>query len=297
MFALRAGRRDGGFVLPRMMRRPARFVSRFVAGEVEAPPFLMLALSAALIGGFSAYGMVAGGHTSTVVQAVTARTGFAIEEIRVVGNVETSDVDIFDRVGLDGYTSLIGFDAEGARKRIETLPWIQSAEVRKVYPATLEVAVTERKPFAIWQRGSLLSLIEEDGKVIAPLAGTRHLTLPLVVGSGAAEEAKAFISQVAQVPGLAQRVRGYVRVSERRWDLRFDNGLTVKLPENGVDVALRDLIELDQQHGLLARDVQIVDMRFPDRLVVKLSPDAATAREAVMKERLGKHYRPAERRV
>lgn len=297
MFALRPGRGDGGFVLPRSMRRPARFVSRFISGEVEAPPYLMLALSAALIGGFSVCGMVAGGHTSSVLQAVTARTGFAIDEIRVAGNVETSEVDIFDRVGLDGYTSLIGFDAEEARKRIENLPWIQSVEVRKVYPATLEVAVTERQPFAIWQRGSLLSLVEEDGSVIAPLAGMQHLTLPLVVGSGAAEAAAGFVAKVAEVPGLASRVRGYVRIAERRWDLHLHSGLTVKLPEKDVEAALRELVELDREHDLLTRDVEVVDMRFANQVVVKLSPDAASARAVSMKERLGKHYRPAERRT
>jgi cell division protein FtsQ len=297
LFALKTGRRDGGFVLPRLMRRPARFAARFVAGEVESPPFVMLALSVALIGGFSVYGMAVGGHTSTVVQSVTARTGFAIDEIRVTGNTETSEVDIFDRVGLDGWTSLVGFNAEEARQRIEGLPWVEAAAVRKVYPATLEVAVTEKVPYAIWQRGTLLSLVEEDGSVIAPLAGSRHLTLPLIVGNGAPEEAAEFIAEVASVPGLASRVRGYVRVSERRWDLRFDNGVTVKFPENGVAAALKDFVALDKEHDLLARDIETVDMRFADRLVVKLSPDAATAREASLKERLGKMYRPAERRI
>src|SRR5690606_14862588 len=140
---------------------------------------------------------------------------------------------IFDRVGLDGYTSLVGLDVDAARQRIEGLPWVESAAVRKVYPATLDVTVEERVPFAIWQQGSLLSLIEQDGSVIAPLTGSRHLSLPLVVGPGAAEAAASFIESVGKVPQLASRIRGYVRVSDRRWDLRFDNGVTVRLPEHG----------------------------------------------------------------
>ena len=140
---------SGGFVLPRWLRRPARFAGRMVSGDLEAPPFAMAALSAALIGAFSLYGVVLGGHMQTLVQAVTARTGFAIDEIRVVGNRETSEIDIFDRVGLDGWTSLVGFDVEEARGRIESLPWVESAAVRKIYPSTLEVKVAERAPFAI----------------------------------------------------------------------------------------------------------------------------------------------------
>lgn len=311
MHALRTGRIGGvgaqarrglwpapaGFVLPRFMRRPARFLARVMAGEVEAPPFAATALSAALIASFTVYGVVAGGHVPSVVQSVTARTGFAINEIRVTGNVETSEIDIFDRVGLDGWTSLVGFDPEAARQRIGSLPWVESVAVRKVYPATLEVAVTERAPFAIWQQGSLLSLIEEDGSVIAPLGGSRHRGLPLVVGEGAAQSARPFLARVAGHPELAATVRAYVRVSERRWDLRLDNGVTVKLPGRGEDAALRELVALDRSHGLLSRDIETVDMRFSDRLVVKLSPAAAEAREVALKKRLGKNYTPAERRI
>lgn len=287
----------GGFVLPRALRKPVRFLSRLVSGDVEAPPFAMLALSAAMIGSFSTYGVVAGGHVSSVVQGVTARTGFAIEEIRVSGNAETSEIDIFDRVGLDGWTSLIGFDVHEARERIGSLPWIESATVRKVYPATLEVKVVERQPFAIWQVGSRLSLIESDGRVIAPLSGGRHDALPLVVGQGAETAAAGFLARVAAHPGLAGRVKGYVRVSDRRWDVLFDSGVVVRLPENGETAALDELAALDAAEGLLSRDIESVDMRLADRLVVKLAPDAAAAREATLKARLGKNYRPAERAI
>lgn len=288
---------SGGLVLPRQLRKPARLATRFLSGEVEVPRYLMLGLSAAVISSFSLYGAVVGGHMPSVVQGVTARTGFAINEIRVLGNHETSEIDIFDRVGLDGWTSLIGFSPDEARARIESLPWIESAAVRKVYPATLEVKVVEREPFAIWQQGSLLSLIEEDGSVIAPLSGSRHLSLPLVVGAGAPAAASAFLAQVAQMPDLAARVRGYVRVAERRWDLKLDNGITVKLPEHDVNAALAELMDLQAKRDLFSRDIETVDMRFPDRLFVKLSSEAATTREAAMKERLGKSYRPAERRI
>ena len=288
---------SGGYVLPRWLRKPARAFSRFVSGEIEAPPYTMTMLAAAVVGSFSLYGAVLGGHMPTVIQAVTARTGFAIDEIRVSGNRETSEIDIFDRVGLDGWTSLVGFDVQDARDRIASLPWVEEASVRKIYPSTLEVKIVEREPFAIWQQGSRLSLIENDGRTIAPLSGARYRALPLVVGVGAEEPAAGFVAKVSAYPDLAARVRGYVRVSERRWDLRLENGMTVKLPERGEDDALRDLLALDHRYGLLSRDIETVDMRFADRLVVKLTPDAATAREAALKERLGKNYRPTERRI
>jgi cell division protein FtsQ len=311
LFALTSGRnvgsagraRRGGtfapdsFVLPKLLRRPARFAARVWSGEVVVPQFAALALSSLLVGSFVMYGVAVGGHTPAVVQAVTARTGFAIDEIRVSGNLETSEIDIFDRVGLDGWTSLVGFDVEEARERIATLPWVESTTVRKIYPSTLEVKVVEKVPFAVWQQGSLLSLVERNGAVIAPLVGTRHASLPLVVGAGGAEPAASFLSVVASYPELASRVLGYVRVADRRWDLRMANGITVKLPEFGAARALTDLVELDRIHQILERDIESLDMRFGDRLVVKLSEDAAVARETALKELLGRNYKPVERSI
>ncbi len=86
-------------------------------------------------------------------QAVTGRLGFAIDEVRVSGNTRTSEIDILQSLDLDGWTSLIGFDAEAARDRIAALPWVEVASVRKVYPDELEVKIQERAAFAIWQQG------------------------------------------------------------------------------------------------------------------------------------------------
>ena len=177
------------------------------------------------------------------IQAVTSHLGFAIEEVKVSGHHETSEIDILERLGLDGWTSTIGFDAEAARERIAGLPWVQVAAVRKIYPDTLEVRIEERKPFAIWQHGSELSLIERSGEVITAYRGGRQAMLPLVIGDGAPEAAEAFIAKIKNHPELASRVKGYMRVAERRWDVRLENGVTVKFPEAGEDQAIDELAD------------------------------------------------------
>lgn len=289
MFALRAkeegqGRAAGGRVLPRVLRRPARFASRVVEGGWTPPRFYATAMTGTLVLGFLTYGAVAGGHMPEVLKAVTARSGFAVDEVKIAGHKETSEIDVLDKVGLDGWTSLVGFDAEAARARIATLPWIEKATVRKVYPDTIEIKVEERKPFAIWQHGSDLSLVESDGRVIVPFAGDRFADLPLVIGIGAAEKAPAMVAMVKAVPELATRAKAYIRVANRRWDIRLDNGVTIRLPERGEDQALATVAKLDREQGLLSRDIEAVDARFGDRLVVKLTADAALRREASLKD-------------
>ncbi|TIV77437.1 MAG: FtsQ-type POTRA domain-containing protein, partial [Mesorhizobium sp.] len=193
MSALRWGQGNGGnaagsalfgvplsfdrFVLPRQLRRPVRVLARLCGGEYEAPRFSAAILSAALIASSSAYGAFLGGYSDSVVQGITARTGFAVDQIKVVGNRQTSEIDVLDRLGLDGWTSLIGFDAEAARERIATLPWVEGAAVRKIYPHTLEVRIEEREPFALWQQGASVSVIERSGEVIAPFSGGKQALL------------------------------------------------------------------------------------------------------------------------
>ena len=267
-------------VLPKWLRRPARLLRRLNDGDLSVPRYAATALTAAFLGATGLYGAYLGGHMPTVAQAVTARTGFAVDEVRVVGHRETSEIDILGQLGLDGWTSLIGFNAEAARDRVAELPWVEVASVRKVYPDEIEVQVQEREPFAIWQRGSELSVIERDGRVIAPFGGGRLAGLPQVIGVGADRDAAAFVDKLSAYPQLASRVRAYVRVGERRWDLRLDNGVTVKLPENGEDEAIASLLAVDRQGSLLSRDIVAVDMRIADRLVVQLTPDAMERRTA-----------------
>lgn len=286
--SVRVGRPAGqAFVLPRWLRRPARALGRLTSGEVEFPRFTAAIASALLIGSAGLYGMVLGGHSSAVAQAVSARSGFAIEDIKVTGNRQTSELDIFDRIGLDGWTALIGFDVGEARNRIAGLPWVEQVAVRKVYPSTLEVDIVERQAFAVWQQGQRLSVIDAAGQSIAPTSGRRHANLPLVIGQGAAEAGKGFLAVMEAYPELAARAVGYIRIAERRWDLRLDNGVTIHLPEEGAERALREIVDLDRQHGILSRDVVSIDLRFPDRLVLRLTPDAREARDAALKSRAG----------
>ena len=289
------GKPSDGIVLPRVLRRPARLLGRLAAGELEAPRYSASMLTAGFLGAFSLYGAYLGGHIPTMAQAVTSRLGFAIDAVKVSGHHETSEIDILERLGLDGWTSTIGFDAESARERIAELPWVETAAVRKVYPDTLEVQIEERKAYAIWQFGSELSVVERSGHVIVPYSGGQQAKLPLIIGRGAPEAAPAFIEKMRRHPELASRIKGYIRVAERRWDLRFENGVTVKLPELDEDQALDELAATDRESGLLSRDIASVDMRLTDRLVVQLTPEAATRREAAFKERLKAASRPEKK--
>lgn len=288
------GALTSGIVIPRLLRRPTRALMRLMSGDYQPPRFAGTTLLAGFFTATALYGMALGGHTSSVVTTVTARTGFALSDIRVSGNVETSEIDVLGQLDLSGFTSLMGLDVDKVRGDIEMLPWISSARVRKVYPSALDISVTEREPFAIWQHGEALSVVQADGRVIAPFRNRRNASLPLVIGSGAPERAADFIDTVAQFP-IAARVNAYILIAKRRWDIRLDNGVTVKLPEHGVSEALAEITNLDRQQAFLSRGMTAVDMRLADRIVVELREDEAEVLRAAAREKLGMPKMPGRR--
>ncbi len=276
---------DDRRVLPRPLRRVVRFTVSLATGRVSIPRHVGTFSTFAFLGSVALYGMSVGGHTETVAQAVTASAGFAIEDVRVSGNDQTSEIDILQLLGLDGTTSLVALDIEAARKKLSELPWVEYAEVRKVYPKTIEVMLKERQAFGIWQHGSELSLIERNGNIIGPLRDGKFATLPLFVGREAETKAAAFEQELAGWPELKNRVRAYVRVAGRRWDLHLDNGIVLKLPEQGVQKALAVLSRLDAEQGILERDIAAVDLRLDDRTTVQLSQGAMARRMDVLDAR------------
>lgn len=272
------------YVLPRPLRRPARFVRRLVSGEVEMPRHAFAVMAGTFLCATAAYGSVLGGHVPAIAQTVASGTGFAITEVAISGNEETSEIDVMGALGLDGWTALPGFSPAEARERVAGLPWVETATVRKIYPSTLQIKLNERRPFALWQDGAEVKVIERDGKVIAPYSNGKFASLPLVVGEGAQKRADMFIAGMARFPAIATRVKGYVRVADRRWDLRLDNGVTVKLPEKAELAAVQLLESLQERTGVLDKDIVAIDMRIEDRLTVQLSEGAAKERTERMEQ-------------
>ncbi|WP_439627851.1 cell division protein FtsQ/DivIB [Shinella sp.] len=276
---------EAGRVLPRPLRRIVRFLVSLAAGRIYIPSHTGSVATALFLGATGLYGMSLGGHSQDVAQVSTTAIGFAIEDVKVSGNSETSEIDILERLGLDGTTSLVALDVNEARKQLIELPWVEDASVRKVYPGTIEIALKERDAFAIWQHGTDLSLIEKNGSVIAPLRDNKFSTLPLFVGRDAETAAADFAAEFDSWPEIKARVKAYVRVAGRRWDLRLDNGIVVKLPEHNVPRAMDVLATLEAEQGLLERDIAAVDLRLEDRTTVRLTEGALERRNAAVEQR------------
>jgi cell division protein FtsQ len=204
----------------------------------------------------------------------TASLGLRVQDIIIEGRQKTPEPLLWAALGVGRGDPILSFSVAEARTRLETINWVQSATVERLLPGTILVHLTERSPIAVWQHDGRFALIDRDGNTVtdsdvATFAGQ----LPLVVGLGAPKAAAALIDALAAQPTLQGRVVAAVRVGERRWNLRMNNGTDVLLPEGAEMQALAKLVELQAAHALLDRPLQAVDLRLPDRLVVRPLPD------------------------
>jgi len=197
-----------------------------------------------------------------------ASAGLKIERIELTGHTITDEASLLAALGVREGMSIVAFDADAARARLEALPAIAEASVQKVYPASLSVTVTERLPVARWRVDGVTFAIDASGSQLAVLNGAGG-DLPLVIGDGAADDAAAIILVLDQHPLLQRKLLAVSRIADRRWDLIYDNGLRIMLPESGVATAIDRIERLDSAHALLARDLQIIDLRVPGQLAVR----------------------------
>ncbi len=157
------------------------------------------------------------------------------------------------------------------------------------------MSLVERRPFAIWQNQGKFVLIDRDGEVVDQ-RGRGRLRRPAAGGRAgrAGSAATALLDALAAQPALKPRVVAAVRVGERRWNLRMNNGADVLLPEGAEAPALAKLMELQSTQALLDRPLAVVDMRLPDRLVVRpQAQPSAPARRTGGQKAHERHVPPA----
>jgi cell division protein FtsQ len=260
--------------------------------ERRLPRRTGLAATLLLLTASAGLGVVKGGHLEQFIatlsearNSIANSAGFRITSVAINGRKQLTQDEILAIGGVNGHSSLLFLDASSVREKLKAEPWISEATVLKLYPGQLRIDIVERAPFALWQRSGQMSVISEDGAVLDRYVSPRFLKLPLVVGKGAETRAKDFLALLARYPQINGATKAAILIGERRWNLRLNDGLDIRLPETDVGNALLALSNLDKDEHLFAKDIVAIDLRLPDRLVVQMSDDAAKAREEALKKK------------
>lgn len=207
--------------------------------------------------------------------SIEERPEFMVTLMAIDGAGTSLSEDIREVVPIDFPVSSFDLDIEEIRTTIAGLDPVKSASVRIRPGGILQVDVTERQPVVLWRDRQALSLLDETGAHISEVA-TRAVRpdLPLIAGDGADAHVAEALELIAAAAPLGQRLRGLVRVGERRWDVVLDRNQTIQLPPELPVLALERVIALDQAQDMLGRDVAVVDMRLEARPTLRMTPDA-----------------------
>jgi cell division protein FtsQ len=158
------------------------------------------------------------------------------------------------------------------RRRLLGYGWVKDARVSRRLPDTLVIDIVERKPAALWQNEGQLALIDSEGVVLDRVPVDKMPDLPLLIGPGANGQEKQLTSIMSAVPTLKPQLASATWIGGRRWDLNFQSGEIVALPEGNeaAKAALMKFARVDKESGLLGRGIVRFDLRVPGKMIVRL---------------------------
>lgn len=204
------------------------------------------------------------------------RPEFVVSLISVEGASPELGDAIRARMALNLPLSSFDIDLDAERAKIEELDAVARADLRVRPGGTLEVAITERQPALVWRvDDATLQMVDATGHRVAGLAArTDRPDLPLIAGEGADRAAPDALAILAAADPILPRIRGLVRMGDRRWDVILDRDQRIMLPAEQPVRAMERLLALDKAQGLLARDILTVDLRNGDHPVIRLASHA-----------------------
>ncbi|UWP90127.1 cell division protein FtsQ/DivIB [Aliiroseovarius crassostreae] len=216
-----------------------------------------------------------GEKITDIKRSVQERPEFMVKLMAVEGASPIVDDAVRVLLPIDFPISSFDLDLEVMREEIMKLDVVANAELRIRPGGVLEVVISERDPVVVWRSQGQLELLDRSGHRVASLtARAARADLPMVAGAGADKAVEEALRIIATAGPLADRLRGLVRVGERRWDLMLTKDQRIMLPENQPVFALEQVLALDQAQDLLARNVTAIDMRTPLRPTLRLGSDA-----------------------
>ncbi|QMU58183.1 MAG: FtsQ-type POTRA domain-containing protein [Boseongicola sp.] len=217
----------------------------------------------------------AGDRFAEVKRQIEQRPEFLVHMMAVEDASDEIANDIRAVLPLDFPVSSFDLDLDDIQTEVEKLNAVAAVAVHIRSGGVLSIEVQERIPAIVWRGPDGLELLDADGHSVKTISSRADRSdLPLIVGKGANENVREGLQLMSIVQGADGRLRGLVRVGERRWDVVLDRDQKIMLPETDAEAALRKVMALNASQDLLARDIAAIDFRNPRRPVLKLTAGA-----------------------
>lgn len=210
---------------------------------------------------------------STSSLHASREAGLRVRNIYIDGREKTPQASILAALGVTLGGSMLELSPIEAKQRLEGISTIRQASVERILPDTVHVTIEERKPVAIWQNKQILRLIDKDGVVLEGENAKNYSHLMLFIGEGAPTKATELLKMLSSQPELEKQVSAAIRINDRRWNLRMKNGINLMLPEEDAEKAWEQFAKIEKDQTILEKPVLAIDMRLPERVFIKLTPE------------------------
>ena len=200
---------------------------------------------------------------------ITANLGFIVKDVTVEGQKYTSNDKISKLLKIKPGTPIFSISLQDIKRRLEAIEWIKYVIVERNLPNAIHISVVERTPIALGQKDRKLYIIDDEGAIINEKDIKDHLHLPIIIGDGAEIYASSLIKMLKIEPNLFKHITSIIRVSERRWNIRFDNDLEVKMPEEKMEEAWLTVVKLYKKDELLKPEIASLDLRVQNKIFVE----------------------------
>lgn len=221
-------------------------------------------------------------RVSSEVASAVGSAGFEVKRVEVTGINRIDELKVYEITLAQKDRSMALVDIDQVRDDLLANGWIREARISRRLPETLVVEIVEREPAAVWQRDGQLSLIDETGFPLQDIAPEELPDLPVVVGRKANKQVPELTALLEAAPALRPMITGATWIGNRRWNLEFDSGETLALPE-GRDTAAAALLNFARMDGvnrLLGRGVVHFDLRDAERAYLRMPPKTAAEPES-----------------
>ena len=203
---------------------------------------------------------------------ILIKNGFIIKNIEILGVKHLDKNDILKIISTYKNINIFNVNINNIYREIKNNTWIKKASIEIIYPNTIKILLTEKKPIAIWQNRYGNSLITKSGDLISEKNLEKFKSyLPIIIGQNAHKNVHSILNILSSNQDFVKNIWSLTFVNERRWDVHFNQGLTIRLPSENVKKAWEKVVYLNQKFNLLSLGLTEIDLRNTNQILGKIN--------------------------
>ena len=189
-----------------------------------------------------------------------------LHKTSIIADVENKDMTALSAAAALSTNTPLYTNLDDINARISAVPGVKYSAVRRLPNGNLVIHVSYHHLIAAYTDGESYYPISDDGTKIENPSDTRPESAVLFRG-------QIPTTKVAEITTAANDMLAdidYVEwIENRRLDIHTTGGITIQLPEDDFAHAIARLIDINKNHNILGRDIQVIDMRDPARILVR----------------------------